>query len=78
MDGVKETVDIEYTKQHYYGSHPSVNPRGIVPKGPLIDYEKPHGREGVGKQADEQKEEAAADADGGNEEVAADDGAADQ
>jgi putative glutathione S-transferase len=42
--GVAETVDFQHIKQHYYGSHETVNPSGIVPKGPLIDWAEPHGR----------------------------------
>ena len=42
--GVAETVDLFHIKQHYYGSHTSINPTGIVPKGPDIDYAAPHGR----------------------------------
>ena len=42
--GVAETVDFHHIKHHYYGSHESVNPTGIVPKGPLIDWAEPHGR----------------------------------
>jgi putative glutathione S-transferase len=42
--GVAETVDFHHIKHHYYGSMPSVNPSGIVPKGPLIDWAEPHGR----------------------------------
>jgi putative glutathione S-transferase len=34
LPGVAATVDIETIKQHYFGSHPSINPTGIVPKGP--------------------------------------------
>jgi putative glutathione S-transferase len=34
LPGVSETVDIVYTKQHYYGSHRHLNPTGIVPEGP--------------------------------------------
>ena len=44
MPGVAETVDLDHIKQHYYGSHATVNPTGIVPLGPLIDWEEPHGR----------------------------------
>jgi putative glutathione S-transferase len=43
--GVAETVDISHYKQHYYGSHESVNPTRIVPLGPEFDYSQPHGRE---------------------------------
>lgn len=35
-DGVADTVDIEQIKAHYYGSHPQLNPSGIIPKGPDI------------------------------------------
>jgi putative glutathione S-transferase len=42
--GVAETVHLGHIKQHYYGSHGTINPTGIVPKGPLIDYAEPHGR----------------------------------
>ena len=42
--GVAETVDFHHIKHHYYGSHESVNPTGIVPKGPLLDWAEPHGR----------------------------------
>jgi putative glutathione S-transferase len=34
VPGVSDTCDIEQTKLHYYGSHPSINPLAIVPKGP--------------------------------------------
>jgi putative glutathione S-transferase len=37
-------VDFFHIKQHYYGSHESVNPSGIVPLGPEIDWREPHGR----------------------------------
>jgi len=42
--GVARTVDLFHIKQHYYGSHESVNPTGIVPIGPEIDWSLPHGR----------------------------------
>ncbi len=41
---VRPTVDFDHIKQHYYASHLSINPTGIVPAGPLIDYDAPHGR----------------------------------
>lgn len=43
--GIAETLDLAQTTQHYYGSHESVNPTGIVPKGPAIDFTTPHGRD---------------------------------
>ncbi|EGJ31482.1 putative glutathione S-transferase [Moorena producens 3L] len=36
--GVKETCNIDHIKQHYYRSHPFINPSGIVPKGPQISF----------------------------------------
>jgi putative glutathione S-transferase len=43
--GVAETVDLEHIKRHYYVSHESINPTGIVPKGPLLNLDEPHDRE---------------------------------
>ncbi len=45
MPGVKETVDLEHTKRHYYYSHESINPTRIVPLGPLIIIDAPHDRD---------------------------------
>jgi glutathionyl-hydroquinone reductase len=42
--GVKETCNFDHIKQHYYKSHPQVNPTRIVPKGPIIDFNIPHNR----------------------------------
>jgi glutathionyl-hydroquinone reductase len=44
MPGVAETISVDHIKRHYYGSHRSVNPTGIVPIGPLIDFTQPHDR----------------------------------
>ena len=35
IPGVAETVDIEYIKKHYFGSHRQINPTGVIPKGPV-------------------------------------------
>jgi putative glutathione S-transferase len=43
--GIAETVDFEHIKNHYYGSHKTINPTGIVPKGPAQDFTAPHDRE---------------------------------
>jgi len=43
--GVKETVNMEHIKQHYFYSHESINPTRIVPKGPLQDFDAPHDRD---------------------------------
>jgi putative glutathione S-transferase len=42
--GVAETVSIDHIKRHYYGSQRKVNPTGIVPLGPDLDFSKPHDR----------------------------------
>ncbi len=51
VPGVAETVDLDHIKQHYYRSHASINPTGIVPRGPEIDFAAPHGRERLGPPA---------------------------
>lgn len=43
--GVAGTVDFDHIKQHYYRSHPTINPNGIVPKGPVLDLMQPPERE---------------------------------
>lgn len=42
--GVAETVDFYHIKRHYYYSHTTINPTGIVPKGPVLDLTSSHGR----------------------------------
>jgi putative glutathione S-transferase len=37
LPGVAETVDFDHIKGHYYRSHVTINPTGIVPKGPQLD-----------------------------------------
>ncbi|TDJ22630.1 MAG: glutathione S-transferase family protein [Gammaproteobacteria bacterium] len=44
VPGVAATVNMDHIKTHYYGSHRSINPTGIVPQGPDIDFQQPHGR----------------------------------
>ena len=44
MPGIAETVNLTHIKRHYYGSHGTVNPTGIVPLGPEIDNCAPHDR----------------------------------
>ncbi|WP_316979641.1 glutathione S-transferase family protein [Shumkonia mesophila] len=45
VPGVAATVRLDHIKAHYYGSHSTINPTGIVPKGPLVDFTQPHGRD---------------------------------
>ncbi|RDH87657.1 MAG: glutathione-dependent reductase [endosymbiont of Escarpia spicata] len=42
--GVASTVNMDHIKRHYFGSHKSLNPSGIVPKGPEPDFNMPHCR----------------------------------
>ncbi|XUM20727.1 glutathione S-transferase family protein [Bradyrhizobium oligotrophicum S58] len=42
--GIAATVNFEHIKRHYYESHRTINPTGIVPVGPLQDFTSPHGR----------------------------------
>jgi len=44
VPGVAETVSIEQIKRHYYGSHKHINPTGIVPVGPVLDFTGAHDR----------------------------------
>ena len=45
VPGVAETVSIDHIKRHYYGSQRKVNPTGIVPLGPALDFTAPHDRD---------------------------------
>mmetsp|Transcript_39388 Transcript_39388/g.62969 ORF Transcript_39388/g.62969 Transcript_39388/m.62969 type:complete len:342 (-) Transcript_39388:104-1129(-) len=45
MNAVKDTVDMTYTKETYYRSMTMCNPLGIIAKGPVIDFDEPHGRD---------------------------------
>ncbi|TRW49583.1 glutathione S-transferase family protein [Aliidiomarina halalkaliphila] len=43
--GVVETVRMDHIKTHYYVSHDMINPTGVVPKGPTLDFMAPHKRD---------------------------------
>ncbi|MDY0292695.1 MAG: glutathione S-transferase family protein [Desulfuromonadaceae bacterium] len=45
LPGVAQTVDFTHIKQHYYGSHATINPTRIVPLGPEQDFTLPHNRD---------------------------------
>lgn len=47
VPGVAETVNMDHIKIHYFASHRSINPTGIVPRGPDIDFLAPHARERI-------------------------------
>ena len=46
--GIAETVSFDHIKRHYYGTHPELNPGGIVPVGPELDLTAPHHRDSPG------------------------------
>lgn len=44
LPGVADTVDFVHIKHHYYASHATINPTGVVPKGPEQDFSGAHDR----------------------------------
>jgi putative glutathione S-transferase len=42
--GIAGTVNMDHIKTHYYASHRSINPTGIVPLGPELDFSAAHDR----------------------------------
>lgn len=49
LPGVAETVHMDHIRNHYFRSHPTVNPNGIVSIGPELDLSAPHGRDRLGE-----------------------------
>jgi putative glutathione S-transferase len=43
-EGVADTINMHHIKDHYYGSHETINPTGVVPVGPELNLNEPHGR----------------------------------
>lgn len=43
--GVAETVNFDHITRHYYYSHTMINPTQIVPVGPKLNLDEPHGRD---------------------------------
>lgn len=43
-DAVASTVNFDHIKRHYYMTHDEINPTRIVPIGPVLDLDRPHGR----------------------------------
>ncbi len=48
VPGVAQTVDLGQIKRHYYFSQRTVNPTGIVPVGPQLDFAAKHDRGRLG------------------------------
>ena len=45
VPGVSDTVNLIHIKRHYYESHRTINPTAVVPLGPRVNLDAPHGRE---------------------------------
>jgi glutathionyl-hydroquinone reductase len=41
IPGIAQTVNFVHIKRHYYQSHTRINPTGIVPVGPALDFDAP-------------------------------------
>lgn len=42
--GIEDTVNFKHIKEHYFKSHKTINPTGIVPAGPELDFSTTHNR----------------------------------
>ncbi len=47
VPGVADTVSFEHIKTHYYASHLTINPTGVIPLGLAQDFTVAHSREGL-------------------------------
>ena len=50
VNGVRETVNLDHIKRHYYFSHTMINPTQVIPVGPEQDFMSPHGRDHISTQ----------------------------
>jgi len=41
----RQTTNFDHIKRHYFMTHSHLNPSRIVPEGPLLDWDSPHGRD---------------------------------
>ena len=62
--GIRETIDFDEIRAHYYRTHPMINPSGLVAMRPLEDFEEPAGRQGPGGLASPNQPGAASHAGG--------------
>lgn len=44
LPGIADTVNLDHIKRHYYYTHTEINPTQIVPLGPVLQFDAPHGR----------------------------------
>ncbi|MEH0873608.1 glutathione S-transferase family protein [Pectobacterium cacticida] len=45
MPGIADTVDMMHIRHHYYRSHSTINPHGVISLGPEQDLHQPHQRD---------------------------------
>lgn len=43
----RETTNFDHIKRHYFATHSHLNPTRIVPEGPVLDWDRPHGRDAL-------------------------------
>lgn len=48
LPSVDKTCNMNHIKKHYYRSHDEINPTGIIPVGPEVDWSAPHDRTHLG------------------------------
>jgi glutathionyl-hydroquinone reductase len=47
LPAFRETTNFDHIKRHYYVTHGEINPTRVVPDGPLLGWDSPHGREAL-------------------------------
>ena len=47
VPGVSDTVRFDHIVRHYHYSHDTINPNRIIPINPLLDFDRPHGRDAM-------------------------------
>ncbi|THE65318.1 glutathione S-transferase family protein [Salinadaptatus halalkaliphilus] len=59
--GVADTVNMDHITEHYYTTHPDVNPHRIVARGPDLAFDAPHDRDGLEGESPTGRQEASVD-----------------
>ncbi|WP_380054790.1 glutathione S-transferase family protein [Falsihalocynthiibacter sp. SS001] len=47
VPNVASTVNMDHIVRHYHYSHDTINPNRIIPINPVLDFDEPHGRDGM-------------------------------
>nr|WP_314417748.1 glutathione S-transferase family protein [uncultured Erwinia sp.] len=45
LPGIADTVNLPHIRHHYYRSHKTINPSGVISVGPAFNWDEPHGRD---------------------------------